>query len=123
MKTSRRTWYITLTAIYYLLICSATSLFYLTQHLLPNPAIIPRGIQFLCLATALSSALYFANPRLGHRCLIATTVLTLIAIGESDIHATGFHLTVLAILLLPFLLNRKEISTGQQPSDLPRTLA
>jgi hypothetical protein len=74
MKTSRRTWYITLTAIYYLLICSATSLFYLTQHLLPNPSIIPWGIQFLCLATALSSALYFANPRLGHRCLIVTTV-------------------------------------------------
>jgi hypothetical protein len=101
MMMPHRTWYITLIAAFYLIFCSIACIYYVSLHLIPDAGTVPWSTQLLCLGAALSAAAYFINPFLGHRALIIITLLTLFAIGESDLHATQFHLFVLVLLLLP----------------------
>ena len=106
MNTSGRTAYITFIAACYLVICSLTCIYYLSQAVTSHAATIPWSNQFLCLGAAISAGAYFFSPSLGHRGLIVVTLLALFGIGESDSGATRFHVVVLAILLLPMFLRR-----------------
>ncbi len=107
MKSKGRKWYVTTIAAVYLAICTAACVYYGSVHFRANVGIVPLLPQLLCLGMALSAGLYFLNARLGHKALLVLTAMTVLAIGTSDAKATGFHLIVLLVLLVPFMTSRK----------------
>ena len=117
MKTENRRWYLTAIASIYLVLCSVSCLYYTSLFFRPDSGTVPVGTQPLCLGMAVSAGLYFFRPSLGHHALILLTILTLITIGHSNPSASGYHLCVLFILLIPFLQS-KRFGTGQSSSPI-----
>src|SRR5271169_864801 len=104
MNYPYRTWYVTLIAASYLLLCSV-NLVILTAWYFQGGLILTPWM-LITLGTAVSGGLYLFRPRLSHRALIGLTVIALLAIGESDPDATRFYLIVLALLILPYFTCR-----------------
>jgi len=103
MRTKGKIWYVTALAFVYLVLCTIGSAYYISLHFRPNTAIVSVAVQLLCLGMAVAAGLYFFRAGLGHKALIALTILTLLAVGTSDAKAFGFHFCVLLILLIPFV--------------------
>ena len=99
-----RTWYMTLIAAYYLVLCSANTLYLASRYFSPGSIYTLR--ELLALGGAVSGWLYFSNSEWGHKGLLALTVVTIMAIGETDRGGTAFHLAILVLLLLPFFTRR-----------------
>jgi hypothetical protein len=106
MRAEGRTWCVTIVAAWYLLVCTATCVYYASLWLRSTGAAVPILVQLLCLGAAVSAWLYFFKARLGHGLLLALTVLTLLNISTSDPKATAFHAVVLLLLLVPLLMRR-----------------
>ena len=104
MNYRYRTWYLGVIAGYYLVICSANVAFHAWRYF--QPGSIFSGRDFLPLLGTIAAMTYFFRPGLGHKGLLALTVLTILAMGESDPAALLFHLGVLGLLMLPFLTRR-----------------
>lgn len=103
MDKQNRRWYLTLLAAIYLLTCSAACLYYASLHFRADAPSAPWPAQWICLGMALAAGAYFVRPRLGHKALLALTVLTLFVLQTTDPKATVFHCIVLGILLIPFV--------------------
>lgn len=119
MKTEGRTWYLTTIAALYLVICAAACAYYASLHFRTNAGTVPMFTQALCLSMAASAGLYFLNPWLGHKVLLALTALTVLAIGTSNAKATAFHLAVLLVLLVPFLTSRNRQKEAANKASEP----
>ncbi len=98
------TWYVTLIASYYLVLCSAATI--LIFHGYFHPGRVHTRRELFTVGAAIAAAMYWFNPRLGRFSLIGITSAVILAIGESDPSATGFHLTILALLILPSFTRR-----------------
>ncbi len=107
-----RTWYLTLIATFYLVLCSLNLVFLAARYFHPG-TILPPHLVFT-LGGAAFGWLYFFQPAWGHKGLIALTLMILLAIGESDHGATIFYFTMLALLLLPIITRRQK--PMQKPS-------
>jgi hypothetical protein len=107
MRYPYRTWYVTLIAAWYLIFCSFNVLYLVSEYFRPGFIVLAR--EFIPVGAALFALLYFLVPKWGHRGLIALTILVLLLIGQSDPGATVFHLTVLFLLVLPFLTRRTTV--------------
>ncbi|MEI8195916.1 MAG: hypothetical protein WCI73_08410 [Phycisphaerae bacterium] len=104
MNYQYRTWYVTMIAACYLALCSANVLYLGVAAF--HPGFIHSLHELFPLGGAMLGWLYFFKPHLSHKGLLALTILAILAIGESDPKATLFHVTVLALLLLPFVTRR-----------------
>ena len=111
MKENERHWYITGIAAFYFVLCSISVVRYAVSDLSSYPTTVPATVQLLCLGTALAAGAYFVKPRVGHKGLVLLTVGTLVAIGTTDRVATGFHLAILCLLLVPYLGRRARTSS------------
>jgi hypothetical protein len=117
MRAEGRTWAVTVVAVWYLVFGTAACVYYGSLHFRANSPTVPLTVQLLCLGAAVSAWLYFFNAKLGHKLLLALTLLTLLSIGASNAKATVFHVIALVVLLVPFLLGREKMT----PSTHPRT--
>ena len=100
--TGRR-WYLTVLAVYYLVMCFICSLYVLLLHFFTQGGNIPIPQQLLCMAYTVGTGLYFFRPRVGQFAMIILTQITLIAIGTTDPLFTMFHLSILMILVVPLI--------------------
>jgi hypothetical protein len=116
MRAEGRTWPVTIVAAGYLVLCTAACAYYASLPFRANSAVVPIVVQLLCLGAAVSAWLYFFNARLGHKLLLAVTILTLLALGTSDAWATTFHVVVLLLLAIPLLVGRSRHQLPQRHS-------
>ena len=103
-------WYLRALAVFYGLLCGISSIRYLYLDLNPSSGYVPWTTQVVCFGAAVGTILYFVNPRIGHHCLVATTVLVLMMFAPSgEWAATSFHLVVLGMLYVPLMKRRREV--------------
>ena len=114
MKAEGRTWPVTVVATCYLVFCTMACAYYGSLYVRADSATVPLTTQVLCLGAAISAWLYFFNAKLGHKLLLAVTLLTLLIIGTSNAKATAFHVVVLVTLLVPFLISRRKDGSGNR---------
>lgn len=117
MSTRQRHWYITLLAAGYAIIGGCASIRYILLHFRADSGDIPVIPQLLCFALTISAVLYFWRARLGHVMLAVLTGLTILAIGYTDVKATAFHYSALAVLLLPLALTKCKCPGKQAPAE------
>jgi hypothetical protein len=98
-----------------LVVCAVNVGHLVWEYFQPGSVFLAR--EFLPLVGAVAAGLYFVVPKWGHWGLIGLTVFVLLAIGESDARATGFHLGVLGLLVLPFL-GRMILGSAEESSAL-----
>lgn len=109
-----RRWYLTAIATIYFVLCTASCLRYASLLFRADGGAVPLATQLICLGMAVAAATYFFRPVVGHLALLSLTGITIIAIGESDPEATGFHLCVLLVLLIPLVKPNKSRPAANQ---------
>jgi len=119
MKQDKSHWYVTMIAALYLVLCSISCVRCALLHFRGDAATVPLAVQLLCLGMALSAGAYFVKPRAGHWGMILFTTGTLIAIGTTDPKATGFHLVVLCLLLLPYFRGWLPLNSRSEAGAAP----
>jgi hypothetical protein len=106
MRTEGRIWYVSALAFVFLSFCTIGCIYYVSLHLRQNAPTVSTVKQLLCLGMAVAAGSYFFRARFGHMAMIFLTILTLLAIGITDVKASGFNLCVLLVLLMPFLIRK-----------------
>ena len=98
-------WYLYLLATIYVFICGPWCVYYFYQDLIISGAYVSWVVQITCLIAAVSSALYFARPQIGHHGLFLATLLAIFySVKSSNIAAISFHTVVLIILCIPVII-------------------
>ena len=91
-------WYVSVLALYYALMCSATFVLYI-WHDIKGDFVVPYHQQALCFIMAVAALLYVYKPVVSYSGMMLVTTLTIISILISGATGAGWHIFTLIIML------------------------